>query len=57
MDLLVTLKNPLSTLGNRTLGFVTELGCVTVFFPKGFALIFFIPIQVSKIMQQVYYIF
>ncbi len=56
MDLLVTLKNPLVTLGNRTLGVIAELGRVTVFFFKGLALIFVVPFQVSKIMQQIYFI-
>ncbi len=56
MNLLVTLKNPLITLGNRTLRVVVELGRVTVFFFKGCALIFYMPFQTAKIMQQIYFI-
>ena len=55
MERLVILKNPVMALGNRTIKLVMELGRVTLFFVKGFVLIFFPPFQVSKIMQQIYF--
>ncbi len=56
MELLVILKNPVLALGSRTINMVMEIGRVALFFSKGFVLIFYLPLQVSKIKQQVYFI-
>jgi phospholipid/cholesterol/gamma-HCH transport system permease protein len=56
MDFIVTLKAPISAFGRYALGVVQELGKVALFFIKGFILIFFLPLQISKIKQQVYFI-
>ena len=50
------LKAPLSTVGKWTLTFIQELGKISIFFLKGFFLIFSLPIQFSKIIQQVFFI-
>ncbi len=56
MERLVILKNPVMALGSHTVKLVLELGRTALFFFKGFILIFFLPLQVSKIKQQVYFI-
>ncbi len=43
-------------IGRSALAFIDELGAVTIFFLHGFALIFSLPIQIKKIVQQVYFI-
>lgn len=43
-------------LGRKAILMVQGLGRVTLFFIKGFVLIFAIPVQVSKIVHQVYFI-
>ena len=56
MDQLVISKNPVSALGRRTIDVVKEMGRITLFFSKGFALIFFLPMQFPKIRQHIYFI-
>lgn len=48
--------SPVAGLGRKAILMVQGLGRVTLFFIKGFALIFAVPIQVSKIVHQVYFI-
>lgn len=43
-------------IGRRAFSFIGELGAVAIFFVHGLALIFSLPIQVKKIVQQVYFI-
>ena len=56
MELLVNLKSPLATLGRHAIGMAQDLGRIALFFFKGFILIFYPPIQISKIKQQIYFI-
>ncbi len=56
MDRLVILKNPVLTLGRRTVDLTLELGRIALFFFKGFVRIFFPPLAAAKILQQVYFI-
>jgi phospholipid/cholesterol/gamma-HCH transport system permease protein len=56
MERLVTLKNPIIALGGWTLNTLMELGRISLFFFKGFILIFYLPFQASKINQQIYFI-
>ena len=56
MDFLVTLKSPVSALGRQALDMIRDLGRIFLFFLEGFALIFKLPFQFSKIMQQIYFI-
>ena len=54
MELNIPLKSPLIALGHHVLVFVQGLGRVALFFLKGFVLIFSMPLQFNKILQQVY---
>ena len=56
MERLVTLKNPVITLGAQTIELIMEMGGMALFFFRGFFLIFFPPISFSKITQQLYHI-
>ena len=56
MDLLAVIKNPLIAMGRYTMVIVQELGRIVLFFLKGFILIFSQPLQINKILQQVYFI-
>ena len=56
MDVIVTLKTPIAALGRFALEAVSELGRIALFFYKGFILIFSLPLQLTKIKQQVYFI-
>jgi phospholipid/cholesterol/gamma-HCH transport system permease protein len=56
MDFLVTLKSPISAIGSQVLGIVRDLGRIFLFFCEGFVLIFKVPFQFTKIMQQIYFI-
>lgn len=47
---------PIAGLGRFTIFLIQEMGRIAVFFFKGFLLIFSIPIQLSKIIHQVYFI-
>ena len=53
MELLVILKNPVLALGSRTVRMLMELGRIALFFSNGFILLFFPPLQISKIKQQI----
>ena len=50
------LNQPFLNLGRFSIFLNKELGRITVFFIKGVLMIFSIPIQVSKIARQVYFI-
>ncbi len=56
MDFLITLKSPVSSLGRQALVMIRDLGRIFLFFIEGFALIFKLPFQYSKIMQQIYFL-
>ena len=56
MARIVTSKNPVLTLGNHTINMVLELGRIALFFFQGFVLIFYMPLQILKIKQQIYFI-
>jgi phospholipid/cholesterol/gamma-HCH transport system permease protein len=56
MELHAVLKNPVAALGRHTVVFVQDLGRVALFFLKGFLLIFTLPFQINKILQQIYFI-
>ena len=56
MARLVTSKNPVLSLGNHTINMVLELGRIALFFFQGFVLIFYMPLQILKIKQQIYFI-
>jgi phospholipid/cholesterol/gamma-HCH transport system permease protein len=57
MELLHTaLINPVAALGRYTIIFVQDLGRIALFFIKGFVLIFSLPLQINKVLQQVYFI-
>ncbi|MFC1895954.1 MlaE family ABC transporter permease [Thermodesulfobacteriota bacterium] len=56
MNLLDLQRNPVHALGSRTLSFVRELGGIALLFGRSFALVFSYPLQLSKIVQQVYFI-
>ncbi len=50
------LKNPVVALGRYTIVFIQDLGKIAMFFIKGFVLIFSLPLQINKVLQQVYFI-
>ena len=50
------LRAPLSIIGKWTLTIIQELGKISIFFLKGFFLIFSLPFQFTKIIQQVFFI-
>jgi phospholipid/cholesterol/gamma-HCH transport system permease protein len=56
MELHPALKNPVVALGHYTIVFIQDLGRVAVFFTKGFVLIFSLPLQIDKVLQQIYFI-
>jgi phospholipid/cholesterol/gamma-HCH transport system permease protein len=56
MNLTVSLKNPITAIGRQVIIFIQDLGRIFLFFFKGFAQIFYLPLQITKIMQQVYFI-
>jgi phospholipid/cholesterol/gamma-HCH transport system permease protein len=56
MSPLVTVSHALPSVGRWALFLNQEMGRVMVFFLKGFLLIFTVPPQISKIIQQVYFI-
>lgn len=53
---LAIVKTPLMGLGRLTVSLIQEMGRIAIFFFKGFFLIFSFPLQISKIIQQVYFI-
>ena len=50
------LKSPVPALGRLTISFIQELGRIAVFFFRGFFLIFSLPLQFAKFIQQIYFI-
>ena len=56
MQLRTAFKNPTVALGRYTIAFIEGLGRIALFFVKGFVRIFLLPIQVNKVLQQVYFI-
>ncbi|MGD8367219.1 MAG: hypothetical protein PVG78_06245, partial [Desulfobacterales bacterium] len=49
-------NNPVAALGRSAIFLVQELGRVGIFFVRGFFLIFTLPVQLGKFIQQVYFI-
>ena len=47
---------PVSALGRLTIFLVQEMGRMAIFFSKGFLFVFSLPLQLLKIIQQVYFI-
>jgi phospholipid/cholesterol/gamma-HCH transport system permease protein len=56
MALHTALKNPTIAVGRYTINFIQDLGRIALFFMKGFVLIFSLPLQINKVLQQVYFI-
>ena len=56
MEMLDSIKNPILALGRYTVAFIQDMGRLALFFFKGFALIFSPPLQIQKILQQIYFI-
>ncbi len=56
MEPVTVLKTPISALGRMTISIIMEMGRIAVFFFNGFFLIFSFPLQIYKIVQQVYFI-
>ena len=56
MQLHTAFKNPTVALGRYTIAFIEGLGRIALFFVKGFVRIFLLPIQVNKVLQQIYFI-
>ena len=56
MNYLSSLINPISGLGALTIFWLREMGRVAIFFVSGLIQIFSWPIQISKLIQQVYFI-
>ena len=56
MARLEILLSPLSALGRQAIFMILELGRISIFFFKGIYLIFSLPLAISKIVQQVYFI-
>lgn len=53
---LVYVKSPLFALGSRTILLAQEMGRIAIFFFQGLFYIFSYPFQLSKIIQQIYFI-
>ena len=53
---LAIVEDQLSAFGRLTIFLIQEMGKITIFFFKGFFLIFSLPLQISKTIQQVYFI-
>ena len=49
-------KMPLSALGRLTISLIQEVGKITIFFLKGLFHIFSLPLQLSKIIEQIHFI-
>jgi phospholipid/cholesterol/gamma-HCH transport system permease protein len=56
MALHTALKNPTIAVGRYSINFIQDLGRIALFFMKGFVLIFSLPLQINKVLQQVYFI-
>ena len=56
MDRLSMLKIPLNALGAKIIFIVQELGRLGIFFSRGLLHVFSVPIQIAKIVEQLYFI-
>ena len=56
MEPFVAVKSPLIALGRYTIDTIQDLGKIALFFLRGFVLIFTPPLQLNKILQQIYFI-
>lgn len=56
MTILAMVKAPVPALGRITISLIQETGRISIFFFRGFSLIFSLPLQISKIIEQVYFI-
>jgi phospholipid/cholesterol/gamma-HCH transport system permease protein len=56
METIDSIKSPIIALGRYTVVFIQEMGRLALFFFRGFALIFFLPLQIQKILQQIHFI-
>lgn len=56
MEFLDAIKTPLASLGRSTISLIQETGQTAIFFFRGFLLIFSLPLQIGKTVQQVYFI-
>ena len=56
MEMLAAVKSPLAILGRYIIGAIQDMGRMALFFLKGFLLIFALPLQFNKILQQIYFI-
>ncbi len=56
MERFAKILNPVAALGRMALFPVNQMGSVAIFFFKGFVMIFSFPLNISKIVQQVYFI-
>ena len=56
MEYQSSLKNPVIALGHYTVVFIQDLGRIALFFVKGFVLIFSLPLQINKVLHQIYFI-
>ena len=50
------MRNPVSATGHFAIQYILQMGRVAIFFAKGFVYIFTLPIQLPKIIQQIYFI-
>jgi phospholipid/cholesterol/gamma-HCH transport system permease protein len=56
MEHISTSVNPFASLGRGTISIIKEMGGIAIFFFKSFVLIFSRPFQLTKIIQQIYFI-
>ncbi|MDM8551748.1 ABC transporter permease [Desulfobacterales bacterium HSG2] len=56
MSQIAVMKNPLSALGRRSISMIQEMGRIAIFFYRGFVHMFSLPLQISKIVQQIHFI-
>jgi len=55
-EIRIPLLDFFAEIGRRAFSFIGEIGAVTIFFLHGFILIFSLPIQIKKFVQQIYFI-
>jgi phospholipid/cholesterol/gamma-HCH transport system permease protein len=56
IKLLQSAISPVSNLGRQTVFFIQELGRIAIFFVQGFLYMFSLPLQLSKTIEQIYFI-
>jgi phospholipid/cholesterol/gamma-HCH transport system permease protein len=56
MALRALLTRPLTTIGQLVIAGTRELGKIAIFFSQGVGMIFALPLQVAKFLEQVYFI-